>query len=161
MKNILTAIILVFGLSACNWRPPSPNEPFYCKVNGKNFRPEKDTSPIGGIGADPLSVTYNPSTGGLAIYARSESKFVGVRIIFPDKVVKVGRYNLTLDKTTSVGLFSKNNNDSNPTDLISETGEVNITKLDNKIISGEFNFVCKNSKEYKITKGCFNKLTYF
>jgi hypothetical protein len=162
-SKIATFLFIILGLTSCNWIPPSPNEPFFCKINGKNFRPEKDSSPIGGIGSDPLNVTFDPAKGSLAIYVRNNSKFVGLRLIFSDKIVKVGEIKLSSDKNASLGLFSPDYN-AGAIDIYSLTGVVNITKIENKEISGTFEFTCKSQfpeKEYKITKGCFNKLTYY
>ncbi|RYU93089.1 DUF6252 family protein [Emticicia agri] len=76
----------------------------------------------------------------------------------PNSEIEIGKYQLTNNKLLNVGLFSPNNNSSFPTDLISEIGEVNITKIDGYNLSGTFFFTCK---EYKITKGEFNDISYY
>jgi Family of unknown function (DUF6252) len=162
MKHILLSLILVFGLLACNWRPPSPNEPFYCKVNGKNFRPEKDNSPIGGIGSDPLRIIWEKNDGTLFINARNSPIEITVFIIFPNKEVKIGSYSLKNEANSSKGVFTPNISANKIEDINAFEGNCIIEKINGNEISGTFEFTCKSlntGKEYKITKGCFNKLT--
>ncbi|WP_165372104.1 hypothetical protein, partial [Emticicia agri] len=54
-----------------------PKEEFFCRVNGEKFRPEKDDSPVGGIGSDPLKVSWNRQSKNLSIYVRGKGKLVG------------------------------------------------------------------------------------
>ena len=164
MKKLVVFLLLTFCLNACNSLPPSPNEPFFCKINGKNFRPEKDSSPIGGIGSDPLRITYQENDGTLFINARNSPKETTVFIVFPNKLVKTGKFELKNDINSSKGVLSLQNDDGPVENINASIGSCIITTIENKKITGTFEFTCKSiksGKEYKITKGCFNNLEYY
>lgn len=161
MKNIIAVLFLTYCLSSCNWIPPGPNAPFFCKINGKNFRPEKDTSPIGGIGSDPLNVTVDEKDGGITIYVRNDPNFIGITLIPENKILEKGIFKVN---NKHIGIFSPDRTANNVDYIVAQNGNFEITKLGDKKISGTFEFTCKStktSKEYKITKGCFNNLTYY
>jgi Family of unknown function (DUF6252) len=161
MKKISAFLFITICLTACNWLPPSPNEPFYCKVNGKNFRPEKDTSPIGGVGSNPLNVTVDERDGSITIYVRNNPYFVGITLIPENKQLQKGIFKVD---QRHIGTFSPDRTATIKEYITANSGEFEITKIENKLISGTFEFTCKSlnsGKEYKITKGCFNKLTYY
>lgn len=163
MKLILILFFLSISLSGCSFiESILPKEKFYCKINGERFRPEKDDSPVGGIGTNPLTVTWNKQSKNLSIYVRGNGKLIGLKLLMPNSDIEVGKYILTNDKLLNVGMFSPNNNTPYPTDLFSTTGEANITKVAGYNLSGTFFFTCKDSnKEYKITKGEFNDISYY
>jgi Family of unknown function (DUF6252) len=164
MKKKSAFLFITLCLTACNWLPPSPNEPFYCKVNGKNFRPEKDTSPVGGIGSDPLRISWDKITGRLFITSRNSPEEISLVIVFPNKDIVIGEFKLENQKGFSSGVIIPDNDKIPNEQIVSSSGKVIISKIKGYEISGTFEFTCKSlnsGKEYKITKGCFNKLTYY
>jgi hypothetical protein len=157
MKRI-TAFFL-FGVliisNSCQL-PPSPNEPFYCKINGKAFRPGKDTSPFGGIGVSPLRYSKEFDLGWYYIIASNSPREVSLSIkLNPNEVIHEGEYILGNDLKQSTGNFYENANQSNAIRLVSSTGKLTITRLKNSRLSGAFEFKTKNKAgtEFLITNG--------
>ncbi|MFT4805633.1 MAG: hypothetical protein ACI9YE_002855 [Psychroserpens sp.] len=165
MKALILSLILSLSLSSCEWiKSLGPEEPFFCKINGEKFRPQKDDSPIGGWGSKPLNVEWKKEDSLLAIGVRNNPYFVGFNIKFSSKVIEKGDYQLTSNLTKSIGFFTPDRNSGNVKYNVSSTGVFRITKVENLKIWGTFEFVCQDSiskKEYKITEGEFNNLSYF
>ncbi|RYU93090.1 hypothetical protein [Emticicia agri] len=78
MKAMILTCFLCFLLTGSSFLDSLlPKEEFFCRVNGEKFRPEKDDSPVGGIGSDPLKVSWNRQSKNLSIYVRGKGKLVG------------------------------------------------------------------------------------
>ena len=159
MKNsiLLYFVVISFGFSSCNWLPPSPNEPFYCKVNGKKYRPQK-TDFVS------LKATWNSKDGSLYISTRNSPQEIGLFIFMKNKELSISDYTLSNDKLATKGLYTPNNGEIPSQNLISTSGNVSITKVEGYNIWGTFEFTCKSTKtgtEYNITKGEFNNLSYY
>ncbi|UBM58100.1 hypothetical protein LAG90_14940 [Marinilongibacter aquaticus] len=166
MKKVLFTLIFSLALQSCDWiKSLGPEETFFCKINGQKFRPDKDNSPIGGWGSKPLSAVWNTDSGRLFIYARNSPKVITLTLIFDNPILHVRNFELGLDTGISRGQFTPENQYDKPVrSNISLSGKASIKKMENYKISGTFEFVCKdstNNKEYCITEGEFNKLSYY
>lgn len=168
MKNIISTLLLAILLSSCSWFGSlKPKETFYCKINGIAFRPEKDNSPIGGIGTDPLKVTWDKTYNWLYIQARETPQLLSISIkLSPNEFVSEKEYLFENDlKKTSANYYLDYTLDPTKRELlISNSGKIIITKIDGYNLSGTFEFTCKSAKtgiEYKITNGEFNNISYY
>jgi hypothetical protein len=167
MKALILSLILSLGLSSCKWiKSLGPEEPFFCKINGEKFSPEKDDRPIGGGGAKPLRASFNKDTGVLFIAVRNSPREMSLLLKFDTKIIQKQSFTLESANESSKAYYLTDNSFSSSQihDLISTKGTANITKIDGFNIWGTFEFVCQDSitkKEYKITEGEFNKLSYF
>ncbi|UBM58098.1 hypothetical protein LAG90_14930 [Marinilongibacter aquaticus] len=165
MKKILFTLILSLALQSCDWiKSLGPEETFFCKINGQKFRPDKDNSPIGGWGSKPLRVEYNKGTKILFISVRNSPKVISLVILLEDNVLSLNEFSLSNDSLSSKGYFTPDNGRIPLIKTISSRGRLEITKIEGYNISGTFEFVCKdstNNKEYHITEGEFNKLSYY
>jgi hypothetical protein len=167
MKNILLFIAFSTFFTGCNlFKKAVTPKPFYCKINGVDFIPEVDNSPIGGVGASPLKISFNSSNNSFTIFATNKPRFVGLSLIISNlNEIKVKEYILSDKLIESKGSFAYDINPSSGlTDfLYSTSGKLTITKKENTTIWGTFEFVTKssiNNTEYKITNGEFNALRY-
>ena len=167
MKATLFYLLLISTtLTGCTWfENLKPKETFYCKVNGEKFRPEKDNSPIGGIGSDPLRVQFNKDTGVLFISVRDSPREISFIILTGQTTLKPSEHILTNEIPKTKAYFTPDNSaDKVPEDIISNSGKFIINKIDGYNISGTFEFTCKSAKtgkEYKITEGEFNDISYY
>ena len=163
IKHLIFAIpFLFFG---CKTKIDPKKEAFYCKINGKEFIPEVDKSPIGGVGSSPLKISWDRTNGGFYISALNRPNFVGIIIkLSPNQDIVEGEYLLSNDLKGSKGYYSPDSSAPSPEDLISASGKVIITKIVGTTIWGTFEFKTKSikiSQEYSITEGQFNELRYF
>jgi hypothetical protein len=159
----LTFALIIFSFSSCQLFEPKPeSEKFYCKLNGKAWRPEKGSYSLG----TPLKAEWNKK-GRFTIYAYDTKELINFSLIVDSKGIQVKEYKLSSikGKGESVGFYyydytiSSQNRD----ELTSNDGFVNITKVENKQVSGTFEFTTHSNiqnKDYKITKGQFNNLYY-
>jgi hypothetical protein len=168
MKPFLLSFLLATCLTGCGFiESLKPKETFFCRVNGEKFRPEKDDSPIGGIGSDPLRVTLDRKYNWLYIQARKSLQYISIVIkLDQDSAIKVNEYTLVneITKTHASYFVDYTAHPSVLEELISINGVVRVTKIDGYNLSGTFEFTCKsakNGKEYKITKGEFNDISYY
>ncbi|UBM58101.1 hypothetical protein LAG90_14945 [Marinilongibacter aquaticus] len=166
MKKVLFTLILSLALQSCDWiKSLGPEEPFFCKINGQKFRPDKDTRSFGWGGGAPINISWNKDTGYLFISVTNSPRVVSLILSLDTKIVE--KMDLTFNGNTnsSKGIFTPEKIYSKPTiDLISTSGKASITKVDGYHIWGTFEFTCKdstNNKEYRITEGEFNKLSYY
>ena len=165
IKHLIFAIpFLFFG---CKTKIDPKKEAFYCKINGKEFIPEVDKSPIGGIGASPLKISWDRTNGWLYINALNRPQWVGISIkLLPNVEISEGEYTLASNIKTSTGDYYYNTL-AEPQDierLLSTSGKVIITKIVGTTIWGTFEFKTKSIKtnqEYSITEGQFNESRYF
>lgn len=67
--SFFVVVLMFILLNSCSLIKPQHPE-FYCKINGKVFTTDTEMTPIGGVGSDPLSVTFDKSVGSFAIIAR-------------------------------------------------------------------------------------------
>lgn len=165
IKNMKSLIVFVsiLVLSSCNLFVPSPNEEFYCKINGKKFRPSKSSS-SSTLSSDNFQVSWDENEGGLSIRARNNPNGIYIILVFEDKNIKIGRYALSKELTKSKAYYTPNRNSSSPTDCISKDGFIEITKKDGYLLSGKFEFNAEHPNSgviYNITNGEFNKISYY
>ena len=163
MKSKFATLLIIIGLTACNWIPPGPNDPFCCKINGKKYSPESSSS-IATVGSDGLQVTWEEKDGILLIRTRNKAKSMLLYLVFEDKIIKEGRIQLSNDLKKSRIYYTDNNKNSISSYLISKTGFIDITKKDGYLLTGTFEFDTYDpilKKEIKITKGIFNELSYY
>ncbi len=165
MKIKYLIFILPFVLFACEKAINSKKEAFYCKINGKDFVPEVDKSPIGGVGSNPLKISWDRTNGWLYINALNRPNFIGIIIkLSPNQDISEGEYLLTNDLKGSKGYYSPESSAPSTEDLISLSGKLTITKIEGTTIWGTFEFKVKSIKtnqEYSISEGQFNELRYF
>ena len=166
MKATLFSLFLATALTSCTWfESLKPKETFYCKVNGEKFRPDKDNSPIGGIGSDPLRVQFDKENGWLSILVRKLPNSMTLIIkVAPNETLKLDDFLFTNDVKLSKAYYNLNYAEQNAVALISQSGTFKITKIDGYNLSGTFEFTCKSAKtgkEYKITDGQFNDISYY
>jgi hypothetical protein len=160
MKRItIFSFLLIFLITnSCTIFEPKPeSEKFYCKINGRNWRPEKQTTTMG----TNLSAEWDKS-GIFRILSYNNPEFVWIRVKVDEKGIKVGKYDLK-DDSLNYGLYSPNYTLKDFEKLKSSQGSVTITKVENNYISGIFEFTTildKNKRDYKIIKGQFNNLIY-
>jgi hypothetical protein len=164
MKKIIGLMILSvsFIITSCQL-PPSPNEPFYCKINGKIFRPEKDSSPFGGVGVSPLKIELDKKYNWIYISATRNQDYVSLKIkLDANNSIEKGEYILKEDLTDTHITYSTNIKQSNSDYLQSNSGKLIITQVKNSQIWGTFEFKTKNKAgtEFLITNGQFNALRY-
>jgi hypothetical protein len=147
---------------SCDKNAPGKNETFFCQINGKAFRPDKDTHPIGGIGTNPINVYWYPDKKSFGVLAVNLPISVGFNIHYSGSNPTKGEYILSKDFAENVGLFTPNNDDINPEDLNSISGKLIVSEFGNNRISGTFEFTCKSKDGtlYKITKGQFNNVEF-
>lgn len=166
MRTTLLTLLLTTILSSCSWFSSlKPKETFYCKVNGKAFRPSKDNSPIGGIGSDPLKVTFDKDKGTFSIIVRDSPDLMAFFLtLSPNESLKVQEINLTSNVNASKSYYTLDYAEANKEQMISQNGKFSFTKIDGYNLSGTFEFTCKSAKtgiEYKITDGQFNDISYY
>ena len=157
----LTFAFFILCFSSCQLFEPKPeSEKFYCKVNGKAWRPEKSSYSL----SSPLSAELK--TNGLFIisaFNEVESFSIGIKLKANEPLL-IQEYELQNNPTNGSSAtyyydFSLPTRDR----LLSKSGKVNITKNENRIISGTFEFTTYSDikkKNFKITKGQFNDLIY-
>ena len=165
MRTKYLIFLLPFIFFACKKTINPKKEAFYCKINGKEFIPEVDKSPIGGVGSSPLKISWDRTNGWFYINALNRPNFIGIIIkLAPNQDIVEREYLLTNDLKGSKGYYSPDSSAPTTEDLISTTGKVIITKIEGTTIWGTFEFNVKSSKtnqEYTITEGQFNELRYF
>ncbi len=167
MKNF-AVYLLLFTLSSCGEPPPKPNEPFYCKVDGKRFRPDNG----GDIFLQALLVkksipnnlfyfnVYSEGNGWIGISA----KFKDIQNEFKEKTYEINQefkaHYSTPEKTVN-GVSSSITYES-----FAKSGFITFSKIDTlkKEVSGTFEFKAKDTKSDKIisiSKGQFNNVFYY
>ena len=168
MKKIAVFFILLtsVGLPSCTWFSSlKPKETFYCKVDGKAFRPDKDKSPIGGIGSDPLKVSFDKEKGFFSIIVRNSPNSISIYLkLIPKEDLNIQKVDLTSDINGTKAFYTIDYAEANKEQLISQSGKFSFTKIDGYNLSGTFEFTCKSAKtgiEYKITDGQFNDISYY
>ncbi|UBM58096.1 hypothetical protein LAG90_14920 [Marinilongibacter aquaticus] len=164
MKKVLFTLILSLALQSCDWiKSLGPEETFFCKINGQKFRPDKDDRSFGSGGSGPLSVSYDVKRKLLTIYCSNNPQFVGLAVYFKNTISK-GTYVLDSNTETDLGIYSPKWNITNADFTYSESGVVVIDDVNDYHISGTFEFNTKSlqtGKEYRVTEGEFNKLSYY
>jgi len=158
MKKLTFALIICLFSSCQLFEPKPESEKFYCKHNGKAWRPEKNSTSLG----TNLKAEWNKK-GKFNILAYQYPEYVWMLLKVDSGGIKIGKYDLSNDITNSVGNYSYDYRVSNNEVTISKSGFVNITKVENKQVSGTFEFTTHSNiqnKDYKITKGQFNNLYY-
>jgi hypothetical protein len=167
MRTKYLIFLLPFIFFACKKTINPKKEAFYCKINGKDFIPEVDKSPIGGVGSSPLKISWDRTNGWLYIDALNRPENVSLYLkLNPNEEITVKEYSLENDLKKSTGNYYYNIL-AEPQDkerLLSTTGKVIITKIEGTTIWGTFEFKTKSTKtnqEYTISEGQFNELRYF
>jgi hypothetical protein len=155
--------ILLFILTGCfDKNAPGKNETFFCQINGKAFRPDKDTHPIGGIGVNPLRTYWYKDNKLLSIYATRYPENIILRFHYNNESQINGKYDLTNDINANIGSYTPNYDIQMSENILSVKGSLNITSATTKTISGTFEFegIDKNGQKYIISKGQFNNVEF-
>ncbi|UBM58099.1 hypothetical protein LAG90_14935 [Marinilongibacter aquaticus] len=168
MKKVLFTLILSLALQSCDWiKSLGPEEPFFCKINGQKFRPEKDTRSFGWGGVGPLNVTVDKEFNWLYIDATNTPQLIYISVkLDANNKIELGQHIMYNDigKTSGSYFVDFTQEAGKRNRMLSKTGIVTISKVDGYKICGTFEFTCKdstNNKEYRITEGEFNKLSYY
>lgn len=169
MKRFVATLSLFFLFSSCEIFTPKPeSESFYCKIDGKAFRPDNG----GDIFFEALLakrsvennlfyfIVYSEPKGWIGISA----KFENIKSDFSEKTYVMneefrGHYS-TPEKTVNGNSYSETY-ESYPT-----SGYITFTKIDTlkREVSGTFEFKAKDKKTDKIisvTKGQFNDVYFY
>ena len=159
MKQILFALIFC-SLSSCQLFEPKPeSEKFYCKLNGKAWRPEKGSYSLG----TPLKGEWNRK-GRFTIYAFSGKELITLSVkLNLNEPLMINKYTLSSIISETTGNYYYDQTVSSAERLTSKNGVLNVTKIGSNQVSGTFEFTTRSNiqnKDYKITKGQFNNLTY-
>jgi hypothetical protein len=158
MKKLTFALIICLFSSCQLFEPKPESEKFYCKVNGKTWRPEKSSYSL----SSPISAEWDRK-GKFKILAYNYPQYVWLTLKVDSNGPQVNEYKLSKDITLSTGYHSYDYSVKNSEVLLSKDGYVRITKVENNKISGTFEFTSYSDikkKDYKITKGQFNDLIY-
>jgi len=156
----LSFVLLFLSLSSCSLFEPKPeSEKFYCKLNGKAWRPEKGSYSLG----TPLKAEWNKK-GRFTIYAFNGKELVLLSVkLNLNESLKIGNYLLGSVISENTGDYYYDQTITNSERLTSKSGILNISKTENNQVSGTFEFTTHSNiqnKDYKITKGQFNNLYY-
>jgi hypothetical protein len=158
MKKLLIILIAVISLSGCDRINPK-NYPFYCKIDGKEFVPENDTRPIGGVGTEPYDYELSQEDKLFYLRVRNSSTVISMFIFLPNGKLEVGEYELSDDVPNTSYASFRLMNETQDTRSYSQSGWVRITQAnENGNFNGEFEFTTYNEylgKTVKITEGKF------
>lgn len=162
MKKLL--FVLPFLLFACKTSINPKNQSFYCKINGQEFIPEKDNSPIGGVGSSPLKISRDTQNGWFSIYSWNTPIFIGLTLKVPtNATLEIKDYILGSDLKESKAYFTNNSTLPVSDYLISSSGKITITKIEGTKFWGTFEFKTKDTKtnqEYVVSEGQLNNLSF-
>jgi hypothetical protein len=167
MRTKYLIFLLPFIFFACKKTINPKKEAFYCKINGKDFIPEVDKSPIGGVGSSPLEVEWDRQNGWFYISALNRPQYISIKIKLPPNIsISTGEYIFSDIPNITKATYSYNSTAElkDKEFLNSSSGKVIITKIVGGTIWGTFEFKTKSIKtnqEYTITEGQFNELRYF
>jgi hypothetical protein len=162
MKYLIKFCFIIIILSSCQLFSPKPeSEAFYCKINGKGWRPKSNSYSLG----TNLSAEFRKKTNNFNITAFNEAEYLWLLLITENNILEKKTYMLFSETGKSIAYYNSNKSDPLNTinNIISQNGSVTITKIEAKGISGTFEFKTYNDnkkKTYKITKGQFNDLAY-
>lgn len=163
-------ILLFFILGACE-PPPKPNEPFYCKIDGKKFRPDNG----GDVFFEPLLAQINRDFHFFYITAnnskygnKSMSVSFSITLDSSNRIKPIS-YKIGVDAKAncSTGYIMINGNNKNHDyKYIENSGKILITKVDSvkQLVSGTFEFEARSiytDEIVKVTDGCFNDVFYY
>jgi hypothetical protein len=167
MKNLAVFFVLL-SISSCGEPPPKPNEPFYCKVDGKRYRPDNGGDAFFQALLAKKSVqnnlfyitVYSENNGELGITA----KFKDIKSEFKEKKYIINeefKADFSTPYKTVNGIGSQKTYES-----FSNGGYVTFSKIDSlrQRVSGTFEFKAKDKNSDKIiivSKGQFNDLFYY
>ncbi len=166
MKKL--TLCFMFALYACGEPPPSPNEPFYCKIDGKKFRPDNG----GDIFFQALLAQKDKQNNIFDITVYSEGKgwigiflkFKNIQTEFKEKTYIMGEevkgHYSTPEKTIN-GVSSSTTYES-----YSQSGYIIFSKIDTlkQEVSGTFEFKAKDKISgdiISVTNGQFNNVFYY
>ena len=161
LKKYAPVLFLVFITSACQLISPRPlSQKFYCKINGVGWRPETPP-PISFY--YPLKAEWNKK-GRFNITATNQLEYVGLSVkLPPNEPLQIQKYELQSQISGSTGDFFYDRSSNPSIRLVSKSGIIEITKYENGLVSGTFEFVVYSEikkKTFKFTKGQFNDLAY-
>jgi hypothetical protein len=166
MKNLAVFFVLL-SISSCGEPPPKPNEPFYCKIDGKRFRPDNG----GDAFFEALLAQRDEKYKLFYITAYAQGgETVGIATKFNDlKDFQVKTYSMNEEFKGNYTSKSENINGigiQTDYETFSKSGFVTFTKIDTlkQIVSGVFEFKAKDKKSEKIisiTKGQFNDVFFY
>ena len=162
IKYLIFSIpFLFFG---CKTKINPKKESFYCKINGKEFIPEVDKSPVGGVGSSPLKIEWDKVNNWFYISALNTPNYISIKIKLPsNESISLGEFIIGSSMNSTKATYAFDSSGPVSEYLLSTSGKVIITKIVGTSIWGSFEFKTKNSKtntEYNITEGQINELRY-
>ena len=158
MKHLLSYFLIILVFSSCQLFNPKPEtEDFFCRINGKAFRPEPKAYSL----PSQLTCELSKKNGRFIINAINGDKYIMLLLqIEPNTFPKVGSYLFSNDIKNNHSIFYYEYQDLTKK-AISKKGTFIITKVEGYTISGTFEFEAYsevNKKTYKIKYGQFNDL---
>ena len=145
----LTSILIIFFISSCSIFEPKPeSEKFYCKIDGKAWRPEKASYSL----SPPLSAELDKKNERFKVLAYDYPQYVWLSLKVSSSGLEIGKYDLSKDANLSIGYYSYDYSIKNNEVLISKDGNVKITKIENNKVSGTFEFTVYSNVKKKNVK---------
>lgn len=159
MKKI-TFALLILTISSCSIFEPKPeSEKFYCKINGKAWRPEKATF----TSRPPITAEwFKNGNFGISAYNVNQNITIGIKLGM-NIPLEIKTYELQNQASGNNGYYYYDTSTLPREQLTSKSGNIKITKIDANSISGTFEFKTYSDikkKECNITKGQFNNLLF-
>ncbi len=167
MKKLAVFLILL-SFYSCGEPPPQPNEPFYCKIDGKRFRPDNG----GDIFFEALLAQRDENNNIFDITVYSEERgWVGLFLKFKNIHTEFKEKNYVMNDEFK-GHYSTPNktvngvSSSTTYESYLQSGFITFSKIDTvkQRVSGTFEFKAKDKKSEKtisITKGQFNDVFFY
>jgi hypothetical protein len=167
MKN--TSILIIFFIASlfgfsCRKNNPGPNESFYCKIDGKAFRPDND----GDIFFEPLLVQWAKPLKQFYFTVQGSRYSLDIYTVFENNENFIEK-SYSINEEFSAQLVGDliNSNGIQKREVFKSfpnSGRIIFTKIDSLShrVSGTFEFEVKNErKTISITKGQFNDVFYY
>lgn len=160
MKTQILFLTLIFSLISCKMFNPKPeSEDFFCRINGKAFRPEPKSYSL----PPQLTSELSKNDGRFIIRAINGAKSIKLFLqLEPNTFPNVGSYSFSNDTKNNHSIYYYEYSDLTKK-AISKNGTLEITKIEGNTISGTFVFEAyseQNKKTYNIKYGQFNDLDF-
>jgi hypothetical protein len=168
MKN--TSILIIFFIASlfgfsCRKNNPGPNESFYCKIDGKAFRPDND----GDIFFEPLLAQWDLKNKMFYfIVYGNDSHSISISSKFQkNEDFGLKKYNVNREFIANYNgdlILINGSNVHEKFQSFEDSGFIEFSKIDTtkRRVSGTFEFKLKNErKTVSITKGQFNDVFYY
>ena len=158
MKELIF-VLTIFFISSCSIFEPKPeSEKFYCKIDGKAWRPEKASF----TSKPPITAEwFKNGNFGISAYNVNQNIIIGIKLGV-NIPLEVKTYELQNQTSGNIGNYYDTS--ILPREqLTSKSGNIKITKIDANSVSGTFEFKTYSDikkRECNITRGQFNNLLF-